>query len=286
MLNYTFFSLVVFSFFSCINSEISIMENIVEPDSTIEIIEKQNYESVISDTLPYHKFTKDELVGNVIPKTDSCFIKIDKAYTKKSNIYLRKKTYYSFCNMHAAAKKDGFDLNIVSAFRSHYHQQLIWEAKWTGRRKVNGLNLNESVKDDVKRAKLILQYSSMPGSSRHHWGTDVDIYNLNNSTFESGHGLKMYKWLQKNAADYGFYQVYTEGRETGYNEEKWHWSYLPIAKPMLDAYINNISIEDFKGFKGANTAKDVKIIQNYVLGINVECFGEGRRGMIRGKSEP
>jgi len=174
--------------------------------------------------------------------------------------------------MYAEAAKEGLQLKIVSAFRSNYHQKLIWEAKWTGKRKVGGKKLNISITDELLRAKEILKYSSMPGSSRHHWGTDIDIYDLNNSTFESGTGLKVYEWLQQNAAKFGYYQVYTFGRDVGYNEEKWHWSYLPIAKPMLDAYRANISIKDFSGFKGANTADHVHIIYNYVLGINPECL--------------
>ena len=50
----------------------------------------------------------------------------------------------------------------------------------------------------------------MPSTSRHHWGTDIDLNSLNNSYFSSGKGLKEYDWLTTNANHYGFYQVYTD----------------------------------------------------------------------------
>jgi len=263
--------LFIIPFFSCSHSNAT--------DSSKALIPKQDSVSQIIDTIEVDtvkqiifQYTKDELMGKLNPQNDSLFVKIENIYTKKSNIYLRKQAYDSYCKMYAAAKKEGLNLKIVSAFRSNYHQQLIWESKWTGKRKVGGKQLNISIPDEYLRAREILKYSSMPGSSRHHWGTDIDIYDLNNSTFDSGVGLKVYEWLKNNAADYGFYQVYTSGRTVGYNEEKWHWSYLPIAKPMLDQFRNKISIDDFKGFKGSNTANQVGIIKNYVLGINEECL--------------
>ncbi len=237
---------------------------------TARIAEVIKEDSIVE--LPIFNYSKNELLGIVKASKDSNFIKIDRKYTAKSDIYLRKATYLAYCRMYAAAKKDGVSLNIISAFRSNYHQKLIWESKWTGKRKVNGQQLNISIPDNYKRAKEILKYSSMPGSSRHHWGTDIDIYDLNNSTFENGQGLKVYNWLVANAVKFGFYQVYTADRNYGYYEEKWHWSFLEISKPMLDAYKNKIVISDFNNFKGSQTAEKVKIIEEYVLGINKACL--------------
>jgi LAS superfamily LD-carboxypeptidase LdcB len=218
------------------------------------------------------KFTKNELMGKVSPAKNTHFIKISTKYTTKSNIYLRKQCYESYKKMYDAAQKEGLKLNIISAFRSFYHQKSIWEAKWTGKRKVGGKDLSKTTADIFLRAKTILKYSSMPGSSRHHWGTDIDMYSLENSNFEKGTGLKIYKWLKAHASEYGFHQVYTAGRPFGYNEEKWHWSYLPIAKPMLEAFKKQISIEDFNSFKGSQTADSLQIIKHYVLGINEVCL--------------
>ncbi len=49
----------------------------------------------------------------------------------------------------------------------------------------------------------------MPGTSRHHWGTEIDLNALNNKWFENGKGLKVYQLAYKNAAQYGFHQPYT-----------------------------------------------------------------------------
>ena len=110
----------------------------------------------------------------------------------------------------------------------------------------------------------------MPMCSRHHWGTDLDLNSLENSYFSSGKGLKIYEWLTKHAPDYGFCQVYTNKKinnRTGYEEEKWHWSYMPIARQNLMRYNKTVKITDIKGFLGWETASEVNIIEAYVNGI-------------------
>lgn len=126
----------------------------------------------------------------------------------------------------------------------------------------------------IKRVKKILEYSSMPSTSRHHWGTDLDLNNLNNSYFEKGRGAKEYDWLIENTNKYGFYQVYTskeEGRR-GYNLEKWHWSYIPLSEKYLKFYNDNIKIDDIKGFEGAKLSKELDVIKVYVNGISKQLI--------------
>jgi len=115
----------------------------------------------------------------------------------------------------------------------------------------------------------------MPGSSRHHWGTDIDINALTNEYFEKGKGQKEYDWLVANAASFGFCQPYSpkgDARPYGYNEEKWHWSYLPISKKLSEQYKLRIKNEDIKGFAGAESAPQIDIVNKYVLGINKACL--------------
>lgn len=216
-------------------------------------------------------FTKNELMGKINPSRDTNFVKVSAEFTDRAGLYLRKEAYESFIKMHQAALKDKVNLRIVSAFRSFYHQKSIWEAKWTGKRKVDGEDLSKTSKGDFYKAKTILMYSSMPGSSRHHWGTDVDLNNLENEYFEGGEGKRIYYWLTNHASEFGFYQVYSVGRTVGYQEEKWHWSYLPLAKEMLKEYKEQVSYTDFNGFLGSEQADSVLIIDNFVLGINDEC---------------
>jgi len=214
---------------------------------------------------------KNYLIGKFDPSTDMRFTKVrpEHASGAATGGYLRTETYNAFVTMADAAKKDGILLIIISATRNFESQKQIWENKWNGKVRVAGMNL-KSVKSPEKRARIILRYSSMPGSSRHHWGTDMDLNSLENSYFESGQGMKIYQWLTSHAAEYGFCQPYgskANGR-SGYEEEKWHWSYLPLSKPLLDEYIKNIHYEDITAFKGSETALTLKIIEDYVQGIS------------------
>lgn len=221
------------------------------------------------DTLPLAT-----LLGKIHPAKDSSFVPIAQHYTTKTSIYMRREAYAAFERMHAAAAADGVKLTILSAMRTFTDQKLIWENKWSGKTLVGGKNLNTAVPDPVERARVILRYSSMPSSSRHHWGTDVDLNSLENSYFDSETGKKVYAWLQAHAAEYGFCQPYTPigpARPHGYEEERWHWSYMPIATRFLQAYQAQVQLSDLTGFLGSETAEQLHIIEHYVSGIAPPC---------------
>lgn len=219
-------------------------------------------------------FSVDYLMGKFDPNTHTDFTSIKSMHASRSGMKLRKDAYASFEKMYNAALKDGVRLTIISATRPFNHQKTIWEAKWQGKRQVNGRMLPPVVKDEEKRARLILQYSSMPGTSRHHWGTDIDLNDLNNPYFEKGTGKKIYDWLVAHAHEYGFCQVYSEqgpDRPNGYLEEKWHWSYVPVARRLTEQYKAKIKNTDITGFEGSNTAVAIDMVNNFVLGINPVC---------------
>ncbi|MBL7870821.1 MAG: M15 family metallopeptidase [Cyclobacteriaceae bacterium] len=213
---------------------------------------------------------KNYLLGKFDPAKHPLFSKLEDAHARGSakDGYLRKETYEAFKKMSAAAKVDGVELIIISATRNFASQKRIWENKWEGRTMVEGINLT-TIKDPKERARLILLYSSMPSTSRHHWGTDMDLNNLNNEYFSTGEGLKIYQWLTTHAAEYGFCQPYTskEGGRTGYEEEKWHWSYLPLSGEFLETYKKQVTYKDISGFKGAESAKPMAVVKNYVEGV-------------------
>ena len=215
------------------------------------------------------------LMGKFNPSDHEDFVKIDPKYADREGRYIRKEAYESFLKMRTAALKDGVTLKIVSATRNFMSQKSIWEAKWTGKRLVEDkTNLAETVPDSKERALKILLFSSMPGTSRHHWGTDIDLNHLENSWFEKGEGLKLYNWLLAHAHEFGWCQPYTSkvhGR-TGYEEEKWHWSYLPLSKNFTKHTKAFLSNDLIKGFKGAQVAGKINVIENYVLGINEACI--------------
>ena len=204
---------------------------------------------------------KDWLLGRIDYAKDSRFVRIGQIHTQRKKIYLYRDAYRAFSNMHASAKKDGIKLVILSAARNFWYQRKIWELKW----KSGG---------ELSTAKKILKYSAMPATSRHHWGTDIDLNAFENAYFAKKEGLKIYQWLQKNAARFGFCQVYTKKnkkRPYGYEEESWHWSYLPAAKLLTRAYLKHIRYNDIKGFSGSALAGKIKIIEHYVDGIDPSC---------------
>ena len=218
----------------------------------------------------------DLLLGKVRNiASNNFFVKIDNRLTANGQtLYMRKEAYIGLIKMYKAALKDGVQLKVLSALRTFYHQKYIWDNKWIGNRSVEGRNLALTEKNLTGRAMIILKYSSMPGTSRHHWGTDVDFNALDNAYFEHGEGKIVYDWLVKNAARFGFAQTYTKKdhqRPRGYSEEKWHWSYLPMARNFLYQYSTKINYGLLTGFEGSEVAPRLRVIPNYVLSINPDC---------------
>lgn len=211
---------------------------------------------------PTIMLNKDFILGKFNYRTDTTFTKIDAQYASKT-IFLKKEVYEAFKTMYKSALKDTIKLTVISGTRNFYEQKAIWERKWTKYKYL----------EPLERAIKILEYSSMPSTSRHHWGTDIDLINLNNSYFESGKGKKAYQWLIKHANSFGFYQVYTNKKNgrTGYNLEKWHWSYLPLASTYLNFYNEKISYDAINDFKGAALAETLNIIPAYVNGVSVKA---------------
>jgi D-alanyl-D-alanine carboxypeptidase len=216
------------------------------------------------------------LLGQFEPSSRKDFVLIPSKYLMGgTKMYLRKETYNAFVKMRNAALKDKITLNIASATRNFNYQKGLWEKKWTGVTLVDGGKLPITTPDELMRFEKILEYSAAPGTSRHHWGTDIDINGADTKYFETKTGKKVYAWLVKNASTYGFCQPYNkkdENRLSGYNEEKWHWSYTPLAKDFLKDYLALITDEYITGFLGDTQVKNLYLIPNYVASINPECI--------------
>ncbi len=94
----------------------------------------------------------------------------------------------------------------------------------------------------TEREQEVLTASAAPGLSRHHWGTDVDILGLNPVHFVEGGRLHDdWRWLDDHALDYGFFQTYGDPGDEPYAhmEERWHWSYYPIAQALWEFVEDN-----------------------------------------------
>jgi LAS superfamily LD-carboxypeptidase LdcB len=158
----------------------------------------------------------------------------------------------------------GFDLQVASGYRSFDRQLLLWNDKFHGRRKV--LNDKSEVIDmrtlsPLAKIKAVMRWSALPSTSRHHWGTDFDIYDkaaissdyrlalTPDEYTDNGPFAPMMNWLVRYLAanpGSGFYRPYTIDRQ-GVAPEPWHISYQPIARyyqqalclQMVKKYIEN-----------------------------------------------
>ncbi len=224
--------------------------------------------------LAQESITKDYLMGKFNLAKDARFTKIGESY-------LRKETAEAFLKMKKEAAKSKIKLTIVSGTRTFSDQKRLWENKWNGITPVN-TDTNEFLPkpksrnnnlSKEERALRVLEFTAMPTTSRHHWGTDFDLNNVNSSYWTKAKGRKEYAWLIENAEKFGFCQVYSPDRNDGYNEEKWHWSYLPLAKTFTNEYKKFITNSDIMNarFIGSETANSVDAIGKFVLGINQTC---------------
>jgi len=132
--------------------------------------------------------------------------------------------------MQQAAAKAGFKLQSASAFRDFSRQQLIWNEKFTGKRAVldtQSVPLDISLLNEGELCEAILHWSALPGASRHHWGTEIDIYDpfrlpsgqslqLEPWEYETGgYFSELNQWMSDNMAMYDFYRPFT-AKNAGY----------------------------------------------------------------------
>ncbi len=152
---------------------------------------------------------------------------------------LRKEAHAAFLKLKAAALQDNIEIKVVSSYRNYAHQNRIWERKYK-RFTEQGLSPTAAI-------KKIVEYSTIPGTSRHHWGTDLDIIDANGDQSgdvlvpEKFHGngpfCKLKDWMDEHANGFGFYLVYTDlPNRMGFKYEPWHYSYAPLSIPMLKEY--------------------------------------------------
>lgn len=229
-------------------------------------------------TLPHFAFmnlskdyTRDQLIGKENSKI------IGDSYRSK----MLRTTKKALKKMKSAAKKDGFDIEVVSAFRSFKRQKELFEEK------------HQQLKDDGVSSKeailKIIEYSTIPGTSRHHWGTDLDLIDgqvsrpknvLNAKHF---HGAGVYAefktWMDAHAEEFGFYEVYTDDpNRKGFKYEPWHFTLAEESIPMLAAYQSNIDVKELLSTEevlGRECFSDdfiERYVQENILDINPELL--------------
>jgi len=224
-------------------------------------------------TIPHQLFSQsniatEELIGKGSPKLFG------------ENYQLRKEAHIAFTHMKTEALKENIGIHAVSSYRNFEHQKRIWNRKYN-RYLSQGFSSNKAI-------HKIIEYSTIPGTSRHHWGTEIDIidskvhapkYVLREENFHrDGPYIYLKQWMDKHAASYGFHLVYTnDNNRKGFNYEPWHYSYKPLSQNYLKSY-KNINIKELlqKEKLLGNTSFSDKFLKTYlnenILDINPELL--------------
>lgn len=158
----------------------------------------------------------------------------------------------AFLLLQEDAREAGFDLAIASSFRSYDRQLAIFNGKACCQRAVHddeGRPVAMSALAPEARLAAILRFSALPGTSRHHWGTDLDVYDaaaiarnyqvqLSPEEVAAGGVFDpLHCWLDQRMAggqSHGFFRPYGED-VGGVAVERWHLSYAPISLALQGA---------------------------------------------------
>jgi len=158
--------------------------------------------------------------------------------------FLQSEAVNAFLALQQAAKSAGFNLQPASTYRDFERQMLIWNAKFNGERKVhddNGCAIDMAKLNDLEKIQAMMRWSAVPGASRHHWGTEIDIFDpdllpegqhLQLEPWEyqaGGYFAPLAEWLHHNAERFGFYFPFDGITNTKVGYEPWHISYRPIS---------------------------------------------------------
>lgn len=156
---------------------------------------------------------------------------------------LHRDVVEAFLALRSAAAREGIDLAIASGYRSYQRQLKIWNDKATGLRPVLDANekpLDISLLDDTALVFHILRWSALPGGSRHHWGTELDVYDraavdadyaVQLTVAEAGSVFAhLHAWLDQHllSTETGFARPYRQD-SGGVSAEPWHLSFSPVA---------------------------------------------------------
>lgn len=163
----------------------------------------------------------------------------------QDEINIHKEVFTPLSQLRDEARKAGFSLEVASGFRSFDRQLALWNAKARGERTVldeQGMPVVPGSLDEDSLMWAILRWSALPGTSRHHWGTDMDIWDKAavNDSYKlklevpeyTGDGpfAPMIAWLESRVFDgeTEFYFPY-QSFQGGVMPEPWHISFRPLA---------------------------------------------------------
>jgi LAS superfamily LD-carboxypeptidase LdcB len=166
-----------------------------------------------------------------------------------------------FLAMKADALRAGIEIAITSGFRDFSAQERIWNLKWSGERPLfdaDGNARDHAALAPTEIIEAILCWSALPGGSRHHWGTEIDV--VDSAAMPEGYRVQLlpseaapgglfhplHCWLDSNMARYGFFRPYQTFRG-GVHPEAWHLSYGPVSVSALEALTPEILADAVRG---------------------------------------
>jgi len=164
-------------------------------------------------------------------------------------VALHRDAVAPFLAMRAAAADEGIDLLPYSAFRDFDAQVEIWNRKFRGERPLYDREGNVRDHASLSEAQIvdaILVWSAVPGASRHHWGSEIDVFDaaavpdgyrvklLPEEYAPDGIFQKLADWLDRHLLEYDFFRPYDRDRG-GVYPEPWHISYEPVSMAALTA---------------------------------------------------
>ncbi len=190
---------------------------------------------------------------------------------------LEQEVQAAFDLMKKEAAKDGIQISIVSGYRSFKRQTQIWNRKYKKYK-------SQGFEPDAIFDKIV-EYSTVPGTSRHHWGTDIDIIDTNASYsgdvlvpskfHGNGPFCKLKDWMEKHGSRFGFELVYTmTDNRTGFKYEPWHYSYVPLSRKRYKDYLKYVDLIDFlrsEDIMGMDEISDERIhryLEEHIKGVN------------------
>ena len=200
----------------------------------------------------------------------------------------------SFLAMRDAASHAGIDLVPVSSYRDFARQTMLWNRKWRGERPLYdraGRPLEHAALGESELVDAILCWSAIPGGSRHHWGSDLDVIDaaampqgyqvqlLPDEYAADGVFARLTGWLDANMNRYGFFRPFGSDRG-GAAVEPWHLSYAPVAMEAMEAL--SLSVLRSAIVQGEMLGTEVvldrlpEIYTRFILAVDPPC-ATGRR---------
>jgi hypothetical protein len=176
-------------------------------------------------------------------------------------------------------KKLPAKLKVDNDFRSFGDQTLIA----SGALKKESKFTSGSTDDEIKQAIFhVMETISMPGFSRHAWGTEIDLVPPSRKEWQgTGSMVPVIPFLVDEAPKFGFYHPYSDKRLSAtlphYENEPWHLSYWSLAMALQEEYMKRITGTVLDNLI-ARTAKavhggiDEKRMKTILAGMNLTSF--------------